>query len=150
MVYSFFKKAQSIVRGDIIEAFKNFFESDMLLKVLNCTFIALVPKYANLFSCNDFRPISYYNTIFKCITKIMANRIKHVLLHVINVSQETLWKEGRLWTTSFFTKSCFLITTILLIKAQITLSRLIFITFMIVLIISSYSPLQPFLVLLLL
>lgn len=40
-------------------------------------------------SMNDFRPISFCNTTYKCITKIVASRLKTVLPDLISPSQST-------------------------------------------------------------
>lgn len=63
-----------------------------MLKELNCTIIALVPKCANFSSCKDFWPISCCNTIYKCITKILVNRIKGILHTFIRKAQATFVK----------------------------------------------------------
>lgn len=86
-----FKKPWHIVSDVVVDVIKNFFDFGKLLKEVNCITIALVPKVTNPTSCNDFRPISYCNTIYKCITKILANRIKKVLPFIISHSQGALY-----------------------------------------------------------
>lgn len=61
---------------DVSDAVMSFFTSSLLLKEFNATVIALVPKVENPNRVSDFRPISCYNTLYKCIAKILANRIK--------------------------------------------------------------------------
>ena len=75
----FFKKAWSIVGSEVCEAVKDFFSSGCLLRDINCTIIALVPKIPNPSSMHDYRPISCCNTIYKCISKIIPARIKGCL-----------------------------------------------------------------------
>ena len=72
----FFKAAWDIIGSDVCAAVSSFFESGSMLREINCTIIALVPKVPNLGSMHDYRPISCCNTIYKCISKIIAARIK--------------------------------------------------------------------------
>ena len=65
------------------EAVADFFSSRCLLHEINCTIIALVPKVPNPISMHDYRLISCCNTISKCISKIIAARIKRCLLDII-------------------------------------------------------------------
>lgn len=88
----FFKHNWEIVGLLVLEAVKNFFTSGRLLRELNNTIIVLVPKVPNASSVNDYRPIICYNTIYKCITKVSANRVAAVLLDVISQSQNAFVK----------------------------------------------------------
>jgi len=54
----FFKKAWNIVGDDFFSAVQDFFASGEILKQLNHSIIALVPKSANTNSAADYRPIS--------------------------------------------------------------------------------------------
>lgn len=56
-------------------------------KELNCTLIALIPKVENPTSFNEFRPISLCNSIFKIVTKVISNRLKPILNHIISEEQ---------------------------------------------------------------
>lgn len=47
------------------------------------TYVVLVPKKDKPKVILDFRPISLCNVCFKIITKILVNRIKSVLPHLI-------------------------------------------------------------------
>ncbi|GJW63854.1 hypothetical protein Tco_0115738 [Tanacetum coccineum] len=84
---AFFKDAWEIVGSDVVNAVKEFFVNGKLLKELNHTVIALIPKIQNPTRINDFRPISCCNVLFKCISKIIANRIKGSLMHLISPNQ---------------------------------------------------------------
>jgi hypothetical protein len=59
----------------------------MLLKEVNATIITLVPKKINPSSMGDFRPISCCNVIYKCITKILSNRMLPFLGDLVGMNQ---------------------------------------------------------------
>jgi hypothetical protein len=65
-----------------------------VLPALNVTFLALVPKEDVDEDPNKFRPISLCNVIYKIITKLIINRIKPLLPHLIS-SKQTRYVEGR-------------------------------------------------------
>jgi len=75
----FFKRMWHIVGEDVINAVRSFFQNRRMLKEMNATSIFLIPKVANPTRLTDFRHISCCNTVYKCIAKILAGRIKGVL-----------------------------------------------------------------------
>ncbi|XP_074289510.1 uncharacterized protein LOC141614663 [Silene latifolia] len=70
-------------RGDITAAVIDFFHSSQLLKQLNTTTITLIPKFRSPTSVTEFRPITCCNILYKCITKILCNRLGEVLPELI-------------------------------------------------------------------
>ncbi|KAJ6925333.1 hypothetical protein NC651_009871 [Populus alba x Populus x berolinensis] len=83
----FFKKCWGIVGADFINAIRSFFDRSTLPRGINATIIALVPKVENPANMDDYRPISCCNVIYKCISKIMAARLKTILADIINPAQ---------------------------------------------------------------
>ena len=83
----FFKRAWSIVGSEVSAVVEDFFNSGCMLREMDCTIIALVPKVPNPSSIYGNRPISCCNTIYKCISKIIAARIKRCLLDIICPAQ---------------------------------------------------------------
>ncbi|GJV17869.1 hypothetical protein Tco_1363192 [Tanacetum coccineum] len=83
----FFKAAWEVVADDVTNAICEFFRNGNLLKELNHTIIALIPKVKSPTRVNDYRSISCCNVLFKCISKIIANRIKHNLKFLISPNQ---------------------------------------------------------------
>ena len=79
--YSFFfyKQAWSVVGGDLCAAVQDFFHYGRLLKQVNHSIIALVPKSMNVSSPSDFRPISCCNVIYNVIAKILAGCLAQAL-----------------------------------------------------------------------
>ncbi|KAJ9566105.1 hypothetical protein OSB04_002071 [Centaurea solstitialis] len=75
----FFKSAWGIVGNDIIVAIHNFFYRGRLAKQLNHTLLCMLPKKPNASSVTDFRPIACCTVLYKCISKIVVDRIKPVL-----------------------------------------------------------------------
>lgn len=83
----FFKAAWSIVGNEVCEAIRDFFRYGKLLGELNATIIGLVPKMKTPQKVSDFRPISCCNVVYKCISKVIANRLKGVLGDLVNECQ---------------------------------------------------------------
>ncbi|XP_071689058.1 uncharacterized protein [Rutidosis leptorrhynchoides] len=90
----FFQKAWTVIGDEICSAVKEFFYTGKLLGELNATLIALIPKIDTPNKVSDFRPISCCNVLYKCISKILTNRIKEGLDLVVNHSQ-TAFIPGR-------------------------------------------------------
>lgn len=65
-----------------------------MLKELNNTIIALLPKVTTLNKITDYRPISCCNVLYKCISKILANRIKEGLTDTVSENQ-SMFVPGR-------------------------------------------------------
>ena len=61
--------------GDVVNAIMHFFQTGYLIPTFNSTIVALVPKCRNPNSMKEFRPISCCSVIYKCITKILANKL---------------------------------------------------------------------------
>ncbi|GKB06393.1 hypothetical protein Tco_0834626 [Tanacetum coccineum] len=72
---TFFKKGWDVVGQDVCNAIQDFFRNEKLLKESNHTFLALIPKVASPIIVNGYRHISCCNVIYKCISKILTNRI---------------------------------------------------------------------------
>ncbi|GKC93006.1 putative RNA-directed DNA polymerase, eukaryota, reverse transcriptase zinc-binding domain protein [Tanacetum coccineum] len=84
---AFFKKGWDIVGVDIFHAIRYFFVNGILLKEITHTFIALIPKVTTPLKVNDFWPISCCNVIYKCISKILTNRIIDGIKEVVSDNQ---------------------------------------------------------------
>ncbi|GJV05890.1 RNA-directed DNA polymerase, eukaryota, reverse transcriptase zinc-binding domain protein [Tanacetum coccineum] len=85
--FAFFKKSWAIIRKEICQAVKEFFISGKLLGEINATLITLIPKIPQPNKVSNFRPIACCNVLYKCIRKIITNRIKGGLDKLINVNQ---------------------------------------------------------------
>ena len=84
---AFFQDYWHIVGKDVCTAVRSFFEEGKLLKQINHTLIALIPKVSDPATTSQFRPISLCNTIYKIISKIMANRMRPILERIIDPVQ---------------------------------------------------------------
>lgn len=62
---------------------------------MNATLFCLIPKCPNTTMLKNFRSITVWNTIYKNITKIVINRIKHYLPDIIGPSQNNLMSNKR-------------------------------------------------------
>ncbi|GJV33899.1 RNA-directed DNA polymerase, eukaryota, reverse transcriptase zinc-binding domain protein [Tanacetum coccineum] len=83
----FFKASWSVIGDEVCSAIGDFFKNGRLLKEVNATIIALVPKSQTPQKVSDFRPISCCNVLYKAITKIIADRIKGFLGMLVDESQ---------------------------------------------------------------
>ena len=85
--FLFFKKSWDIVDSDFCHVVCDFFVSRKLLKQINHSIIALIPKSANVTWTADFRPISCCNMVYKVISKILSARLVVALADIISPLQ---------------------------------------------------------------
>ncbi|KAJ6979484.1 hypothetical protein NC653_027590 [Populus alba x Populus x berolinensis] len=93
----FFKKSWAVIHEDFYIAVRDFFQTGAMLKQINHSIIALIPKSANTSSASDFRPISCCNVIYKVIAKLLAARLSQALAPIISPMQNA-FLGGRLMT----------------------------------------------------
>jgi len=83
----FIKKCWEILKGDFTRLFNDFFTSNIDLRSINSSIIALIPKKDNPETVDDFRPISLLNYTLKCITKLLSTRLQSVILQLVHQNQ---------------------------------------------------------------
>ncbi|GKB91387.1 RNA-directed DNA polymerase, eukaryota, reverse transcriptase zinc-binding domain protein [Tanacetum coccineum] len=83
----FFKKAWHTVGKEVCDAVKDFFVNGKILREINSTLIALVPKIQTPLKVSDFRPIACCNVIYKCVSKILTERLKGCLDKLVSKNQ---------------------------------------------------------------
>ena len=76
-----------MVSDDLVDLVEDTRSRGRIKSTLNSTFLALIPKENKLQSFGDYRPIELCNLFYKLISKVIANRIKHVLLRELSSEQ---------------------------------------------------------------
>nr|GEV49391.1 hypothetical protein [Tanacetum cinerariifolium] len=87
------KRLGAAFGSDICMAIREFFQNERILGEINATLIALVPKIDTPNKVLDFRPITCCNVLYKCISKILTNRINYGLSKVISLNQSAFIPE---------------------------------------------------------
>ena len=80
----FFQHYWDLVGKDITTSILFFLNLASLPKNLNHTFITLILKVKNLELVSDFRPISLCNVLYKLFSKVLVNKLKKILPHIIS------------------------------------------------------------------
>ena len=83
----FFKSAWNIIGSEVCKAVREFFWTWKLLKGINATRVILIPKVDMPRKVADFRPIACCNTLYKCISKVIVNRIRSCLGKIVSKNQ---------------------------------------------------------------
>lgn len=83
----FFQKHWSVVKAEVIELVRNFFQDAVFPNGINTTHIALIPKVPSPEEVGQYRPISCCNYLYKIISKVLANRSKPCLPSLISDNQ---------------------------------------------------------------
>lgn len=66
-----------------MELFQNFHTHAVFEKSLNAYFLTLIPKKVITLDVRDFKPLSLVGGFYKIIAKVLANRLRRVLLGII-------------------------------------------------------------------
>nr|GFB41512.1 RNA-directed DNA polymerase, eukaryota [Tanacetum cinerariifolium] len=87
--FEFFRKYWYLVGSDLCDAVEHFFETGSFPNGCNSSFVALIPKITDAIFVSDFRPISLIGSVYKVVTKVLANRLALVILDLISDTQST-------------------------------------------------------------
>lgn len=88
----FFKHSWETIKEDLIRFFAEFHVNGKLVRGLNSSFVALIPKREGGHNLNHYRPISLIGSTYKILAKVLARRMKTVLGKVIGESQSAFLK----------------------------------------------------------
>ena len=83
---AFYRHCWGVVKRDVLVVFKEFYQHNKFEKSFNATFIALIPNKNGASNIQDFRPISLVGSVYKILTKVLANRLKEVLNQCVGKS----------------------------------------------------------------
>ena len=84
---NFFKNKWDLIKRDIMNFLLEFYQIRILLKEIVISFIALIVKNQCPESLYDLRPISLIGSLYKILTKVLANRLHKVMDVIIHPTQ---------------------------------------------------------------
>lgn len=90
----FFQSQWDLIGTTVFKEIQQFFQHGHLNEELNRTVIALIPKVECPQSIKEFRPISLCTTVYKAITKLLANRLKPIM-PILVLPQQSSFVQGR-------------------------------------------------------
>ncbi|XP_074301449.1 uncharacterized protein LOC141632838 [Silene latifolia] len=79
----FYQRCWHLVKKDCTKAILSILNSGTVLKEMNRTFIALVPKCDSPEEVKDYRPISLCNVFMRIVTKCIKNRMQKVMEYLV-------------------------------------------------------------------
>ncbi|GKC02424.1 RNA-directed DNA polymerase, eukaryota, partial [Tanacetum coccineum] len=85
--FEFFRRYWNLIGSDFCSAVECFFEKGSFPRGCNSSFIALIPKVTDAKFVTDFRPISLISSVYKVVTKILANRLAMVISDLVSNTQ---------------------------------------------------------------
>ena len=86
-VFPSLKLVRSSLKEDVRDMLSKFHRRGTNNRDMNATFITLIPKVPNPVELHDYRPISLVGCLYKLLAKILANRLKTVLLLITSPTQ---------------------------------------------------------------
>ena len=90
----FFKACWDIVKEDILNVVEDSRKNRTILKVLNTSFISLIPKQDNAQTPERYRPVALCNIVYKIISKVVANKVKPLLPTLVS-GEQSGYVEGK-------------------------------------------------------
>ncbi|GJV76417.1 RNA-directed DNA polymerase, eukaryota [Tanacetum coccineum] len=82
--FELYRKYWSLIDHDVVAAVTSFFSTGSFPPGCNSSFITLIPKSQEAKMVKDFRPISLIGSMYKIITKVLANRLSLVISELVS------------------------------------------------------------------
>lgn len=89
----FYQVYWSLLGNDIIQAILLYLNSGSLPQSLGHSFITLIPKVKDPKYVSQYRPISLSNVLYKVLAKVLANRLKKLMPHLISEHQSAFMSD---------------------------------------------------------
>lgn len=83
----FYQKFLNIVGPNVTDCVLSILNSGTMPLDINSTHKCLIPKRNDPQKITDYRPISLSNVLSRIVSKVLANRLKKILPHIISMSQ---------------------------------------------------------------
>ena len=84
----------------------SFHEQAVFERILNVSFLALIPKKLDAVEVKDFRPISLVGGMYKIISKVVANHLCRVVHSLISNSQNAFVKGRQILDSMLIASKC--------------------------------------------
>lgn len=91
----FYPKYWATICNKTMDFYHKVFRKKSMPKEANATYLYLIPKCPNANTIRNFRPIGLCNFSYKIITKILINKIKPYLDHLIEPTQASFLANRR-------------------------------------------------------
>ena len=89
----FYQHYWSLVGSDVVDDILFFLNSGNLPPSLCHSFTTLIPEVNNPKYISQYRPISLSNVLYRIFSKVLANRLKKVLPHLVSEQQSAFVKD---------------------------------------------------------
>nr|GEV79627.1 RNA-directed DNA polymerase, eukaryota [Tanacetum cinerariifolium] len=99
--FEFFRCYWHFIGSDFCSAVNCFFDKGCFPRCGNSSFIALIPKVMDAKFVFDFRPISLIGSVYKVVTKILANRLATVITDLVSNTQSAFVDNRQILDDSF-------------------------------------------------
>lgn len=85
--FKFIKVCWVVIKEDFLQMLFDFHEHAKLVRGVNPSFIALIPKGEDATCLSDYRPISLIGCAYKILAKLFASRLSKVMDKLISTNQ---------------------------------------------------------------
>ena len=94
-IIAFFHKCWRVVEANVMAVFKHFHRYSIFERSLNASFLTFIPKNPNAVNIKEFRPISLVGSVYKLLSKVLANKLRVVLDCLISETQNSFvgWRQ---------------------------------------------------------